>query len=341
MSAPTFYDEWLGYWDAAEQRRASARRSIHAEDVAFVATRQDSAAAELISARTGFATWGTATLISEIPVGQKTGTHRHGEEAMYVLSGQGCSVIDSRIYRWKAGSVLHIAFGAAHQHYNLGTEPVRYLSCMTPELDHFLGLNRTEQLEDRGPHDGLPPADLPEATHDGRGQRVVLPLEDAMTIGAGLAGDEDVPVLTGEPMEIDGIAGMMRLSTTHHHRVIRMMRIGTGLHDFQPKAVEISGLLVEEPRTAGGDHAHMEAHLYVTSGEGYTVIDGVRHEWRAGSAIHIPGPQSRHQHFNTGPDGSSMVRIAFGIRYLYEQIAKPVFPYLYFAGKRSLTAGDV
>jgi gentisate 1,2-dioxygenase len=337
-SAATFYDEWLGYWEAAQRRRAASRRVIHAGELAHVSTRQDALTAELISPRTGFATWGTVTLISEIPVGQASGMHRHGEEAIYIVSGTGCSVVEGRRYPWTAGSVLHVPFGAAHQHFNLGSEPVRYLSCMTPELDHFLGLNRTEQLSDRGPHDGAP-GDLQEATHDENGTRVVLALEEATVIGGD--GQVDSSEFTGAPVVIGDINGMQRLVTTHHHRVVRMMRIGTDLHDFSPRAVEISGLLMEEPGTAGGDHAHMEAHLYVLDGEGYSVIDGVRYDWKAGSAVHIPGPQTRHQHFNTGPTGSSMVRIAFGIRYLYEQIAKPAFPYLYFAGKRTLSPAEL
>ena len=343
-SAATFYDEWLGHWEAAQQRRAASRRVIHAEELSYVSTRHDARTAELISSRTGFATWGTVTLVSEIPVGSATGMHRRGEEALYIIAGTGCSVVEGRRYPWTAGSALHLPFGAARQHYNLGSEPVRYLSCTTPDLDHFLGLHRLEQLADRGPHDG-PPADLPEGTHDESGTRVVLPLEDATIIGGDGQGDGDGEGegsrFDGAPVAIDGIEGMMRLSTTHHHRVVRIMLIGTDLHEFSPRAVEISGLLVEEPGTAGGDHAHMEAHLYVLDGEGYSVIDGERYDWKAGSAVHIPGPQTRHQHFNTGPNGSSMVRIAFGIRYLYEKIAQPAFPYLYFSGKRRLDAAEL
>jgi quercetin dioxygenase-like cupin family protein len=338
-AAPTFYDEWLGYWNESQQRRAASRRVIHREDLSWVETRQDAACAELISHRTGFANWGTVTLLARIPVSAKTGRHQHGEEAIYIVSGRGCSVVDGRRYDWAEGSCLLIPFGAVHQHYNLGDEPVEYLSCMTPELDHFLGLSRTEQLEDHGPLGDGPDLALPVGTHDEKGRRVVLPLEHTITL-TGVDNTSGVPPATGEPLVIGDFQGMQRFSTVHHHRVQRMMRIGTDINDFEPKAVEISGLLVEEPRTAGGDHAHMEAHLYVLEGEGYTVVDGVRYPWRAGSAVHIPGPQSRHQHFNTGDGPSKMVRIAFGVRYLLEQVAKPAFPYLYFAGKRQLEPQD-
>lgn len=340
MTAPTFYDEWLGHWEESERRRASARRVISAEELTPVATRQDAWTAELISRRTGFATWGTVTLIAEIPVGQKTGEHRHGEEAMYIISGKGCSVIAGRLYRWEAGATLLIPFGAPHQHFNLGDEPVRYLSCMCPDLEHFLGLHHTEQLRDRGPLGDGPPSGLVEATHDEEGNRVVLPADAAIEV-SGADGGQGVPPPPGETLVIGDIEAMQRFSVVHHHRVRRFMRIGTTINDFAPKSVEISGLLIEEPGTAGGDHAHMEAHIYVLAGQGYTVIDGERHPWKAGSAIHIPGPQTRHQHFNTGDEPSIMVRIAFGIRYLFEQAAKPRFPYLYFAGKRPLTPQDL
>jgi quercetin dioxygenase-like cupin family protein len=339
MTDGTFYDEWLGAWDESERMRAQARRVISAEELDGVATPQDAWTAELISRRTGFATWGTVTLVAEIPVGAKTGLHRHGEEAVHIVSGRGCTVMDGRRYPWEAGATLLIPFGAAHQHFNLGDEPVRYLSCMTPDLERFLGIARTEQLEERGPIGSGPPAGLVEATHDEDGRRVVLPAGDAVEVTAP-EGGRGVPPPPGEALVIGDFEGMQRFSTVHHHRVRRFMRIGTDLNDFAPTTVEISGLLIEEPGTAGGDHAHMEAHLYVLQGEGYTVIDGVRHPWRAGSAIQIPGPQSRHQHFNTGDGPSVMVRIAFGVRYMYERAARRSFPYLYFAGKRPLLAGD-
>lgn len=336
-----FYEEWLGHWEESEHRRATTRRAIDAEELNWVETRQDAETAELISGRTGFATWGTVTLISRIPVGAKSGEHRHGEEAVYIISGRGCSVVDGRRYDWEEGACLLIPFGAAHQHFNLGDEPVTYLSCMSPDLEHFLGLNRTEQLQDRGPLGDGPDPSLPVGTHDDNGNRVVLALADTINL-TGDDGTNGVPPSPGgAPLVIDGIKGMQRFSTVHHHRVLRMMRIGTDVNGFAPRSVEISGLLIEEPHTAGGDHSHMEAHLYILEGEGYSVVDGVRYPWKAGTAIHIPGPQSRHQHFNTGDGPSTMVRIAFGIRYLFEEIAKPAFPYLYFAGKRQLEAQDL
>jgi quercetin dioxygenase-like cupin family protein len=338
-AAPTFYDEWLGYWDQSQQRRAVSRRVIHSEELGWVETRQDASCAELISHRTGFANWGTVTMIARIPVGMRTGRHRHGEEAIFIVSGRGCSVVDGRRYDWEVGACLHIPFGSVHQHFNLGDEPVEYLSCMTPELDHFLGLNRTEQLEDCGPLGDGPDPSLPVGTHDEYGRRVVLALKDAILL-TGVDSANGAPPVEGESLVIGDIEGMQKFSTVHHHRVLRMMRIGTDINGFEPKAVEISGLLVEEPRTVGGDHAHMEAHLYVLEGEGYTLVDGVRYPWKAGSAVHIPGPQSRHQHFNTSDGPSKMVRVAFGIRYLLEQVAKPEFPYLYFAGKRQLEPRD-
>jgi hypothetical protein len=80
-------------------------------------------------------------------------------------------------------------------------------------------------------------------------------------------------------------------------------------------------MLMDAPRSYGGRHAHMEAIIYVISGEGYTEMDGEHVPWRAGSTYHISGPQVPHQHFNTGTEPSVLLRIASGIRYFFEKVA--------------------
>ena len=47
-----------------------------------------------------------------------------------------------------------------------------------------------------------------------------------------------------------------------------------------------------------GKHTHnMEAIILIIKGNGHTVVDGVKHEWKQGDVITIP-PMSVHQHFN-------------------------------------------
>jgi quercetin dioxygenase-like cupin family protein len=75
----------------------------------------------------------------------------------------------------------------------------------------------------------------------------------------------------------------------------------------------------------------MEAHLYILDGVGHSIVDGESIPWKPGSAFHVPGPQTVHQHVNDGAQETSMLRVAFGIRYFFEAMAKEEFPYLYLA----------
>jgi quercetin dioxygenase-like cupin family protein len=49
-----------------------------------------------------------------------------------------------------------------------------------------------------------------------------------------------------------------------------------------------------------GKHVHGEEAIYVVEGTGFSVVNGARYEWKAGTSLHIPY-MAEHQHFNTGP----------------------------------------
>ena len=75
----------------------------------------------------------------------------------------------------------------------------------------------------------------------------------------------------------------------------------------------------------------MEDVIYVMKGEGYTIVDGEKVNWKKGTLLHVQGPQTVHQHFNTGKVESQLLRIHYGLRARYFQpIAKRVFPYVYY-----------
>jgi gentisate 1,2-dioxygenase len=77
----------------------------------------------------------------------------------------------------------------------------------------------------------------------------------------------------------------------------------------------------------------MEAVLYVLAGRGYSVVDGSRHPWEAGTSLHVQGPQTSHQHFSDGPEPSVMLRIASGLRPSLENAVADVFPKQWFEGR--------
>jgi uncharacterized cupin superfamily protein len=60
--------------------------------------------------------------------------------------------------------------------------------------------------------------------------------------------------------------------------------------------------------------------LYVLEGHGYSLIDGVRNDWEAGDAVHVPPRMTHHGHFNESDARARTLRIEFGIRYFYEEL---------------------
>ena len=62
-----------------------------------------------------------------------------------------------------------------------------------------------------------------------------------------------------------------------------------------------TALLVAEipARWRTGRHAHGEEAIHIASGSGFSVIDGLRYDWKAGTTLHIPY-RAAHQHVNTG-----------------------------------------
>ncbi len=75
-----FYNTWLGFWEEAQGEKRKARKVIHEEELEWFRTPQDFRIALLCAPETGFRTWGTETMVAEIPVGWHTGKHVHGEE---------------------------------------------------------------------------------------------------------------------------------------------------------------------------------------------------------------------------------------------------------------------
>ncbi len=308
----TFWEKWLNYWDDEVEEKAKARQFIHEEELEWVKTRQDNRVALLASRDNGFVTQGGVTMLVEIPVGWKTGKCSHGEVAMYIIAGEGCSVIDGLRYGWEKGAVVAIPFGATYQHYNTGDKTVRFLAANAIHIERYCGVAKLVQYEDcsetpKG-HPNEPKA-LSDILH--RVGRIVLH-------------EKDAPVKYANEEE--------RKSGYHyHHKRVELMNTpGTG---FALKEVEITTLMCDDPFKKSGltaeNHGHMEAHVYMLEGEGYSIVDEVKVPWKKGSLLHVQGPQTMHQHWNMSDDESKMLRIHFGLRaHWFDSIARRTFPYI-------------
>jgi gentisate 1,2-dioxygenase len=72
--------------------------------------------------------------------GQSTRLHRHTYETLiYIVSGQGESVIGEQRVPWRAGDALYVPVWAWHQHINTSaTEGALYVACENaPQLQNL------------------------------------------------------------------------------------------------------------------------------------------------------------------------------------------------------------
>jgi mannose-6-phosphate isomerase-like protein (cupin superfamily) len=65
--------------------------------------------------------------------------HRHFNEALiYILQGEGYSLVHDRRVDWKAGSVLRVPTFCWHHHHNAAAKPAIFLKNITSGLNNHL-----------------------------------------------------------------------------------------------------------------------------------------------------------------------------------------------------------
>lgn len=292
----TYYDAWLNGRSEIEEELQRCPVVARDAEIPWVRTPQDAKAKLMVGTELGFATMGSNVVKAEIPVGWRTGRHRHGEESIHILSGEGFSVIDGQRFDWHEGSTLHIPWGREHQHFNTGDVPVLYISGLVWDLERFLRIARLEQLEECGPIepgrvDSIPAAD---GQHYPNGDRAVIHLEDAPTEDPTFSEQGDIPA-------------------TRNQHDFNQYLVNT-YNGFRPQSVAITHRWIEPPFHRSGKHAHLEAVVYAVDGRGYTEMNGQRVHWEAGDLLYVPPAMWEHQHTNDNPEPVTQLRIAFGIR---------------------------
>jgi gentisate 1,2-dioxygenase len=298
----TFYDDWL---DTPAQVRREHRESLAVardKDIPWIRTRQDAKVKLMIANQLGYSTMGSNVLKGEIPVGWHTGKHRHGEESMHILSGEGFSIIEGQRFDWHKSSTLHIPFWMTHQHFNTGSDPVLYLSGMAFDLERFLHISHIEQLEDCGENDPAVVAAFPAETSQyyPDGARAVIHIEDAPTD----------PSYNPSYQQIAA-------NKNQHDFVQHLVLPANG---FRAISVAITHQWIEPGFHVSGRHKHLEAVVYAVDGHGYTDMDGTPVPWEAGDALYVPPAMMEHQHMNENPEPITQLRIQFGIRFWFTDI---------------------
>jgi len=230
------------------------------------------------------------TRIIEIAPGETTSTHRHAYDAVcFVLSGQGETEIGSERYAWMRFDTLHTPAWSWHRHRNTGAEPARLIAITDAPLVKAFGLSRTDDIGDAPPppDEPLRLGDLPG---DGAYEREARAAAAAWRQRAGgrrhlSFGDVTLrpsPKGSKSALLVDGSLG------------------------FRTTGISIAMFEIAPGRSQSKHRHPGEAILYIVDGEGHSVIDGVRHEWKTGDAP-IVNQYVWHQHFNDSRDRPATV----------------------------------
>jgi gentisate 1,2-dioxygenase len=236
--------------------------------------------------------------------------HRHNIEAViYILQGHGYSVIDGVRHDWEAGDFICVPNFAWHRHVNTSDQIMIYVAATTGPLgmalgsaiyedDRFpdqwvfaqLGEESLKTLIPGGESAASPPAEKQKAT----------PLSD-------------MDALYGEQLSFavaeEKVRRASRVTVKGKDIKLEKTRMGHLAYVVDPKVgfhTRVLGTLLAEvpPGCHSGAHRHLYEEInYVLRGEGYTIIDDRKVEWKAGAALCIP-VFGWHQHFNTGGVGA-------------------------------------
>jgi uncharacterized cupin superfamily protein len=333
MEKVDFYSDWLAASERNEQETAHSPVVARGRDMTWIETPNDYRIGMLIGPQVGFPTQGTNLCKVVLPVGHHSGRHRHGEEAIHILGGEGFIVVDGRRYNFRTGTTIHVPYMAEHQLFNSGPDDVSYVSASAMDLDLFVRLGRLEQLEEKGANEEGFEARFPaeDGQFDGEGRRIALHLEDAPDLekarraSAAAAGNGHEHAHGGAR---HGEAGRHRVHTSAHAHGAIYVLMGGGespspeRNGFTAVSVAMTNVFEEVPHTSSHCHSHTEAVLYVLEGVGFSEVDFEHYDWEAGDAVHVPPKMTRHEHFNPSDQRTRTLRIEYGIRYFYEPLWK-------------------
>jgi len=84
--------------------------------------------------------------IGGLAPGQSTNKHRHTyETVIYVLEGEGFTVIQDRKVEWRAGDAIYVPVWAWHHHTCTSAGPCRYVACESAPILQNLGVALREE----------------------------------------------------------------------------------------------------------------------------------------------------------------------------------------------------
>jgi gentisate 1,2-dioxygenase len=243
----------------------------------------------------------------------QSGAHRHqGGLLLYCLSGRGYTTLNDTRAEYEAGDLLLMPIlpgGVHHQHFNAdpGGPPCRWIAFLFTGFRDAMGTQSIDTAyspEYRGPqHEALGAA----APSPGAARRVAA-------AGGAPAGPATPDLMTAlleirdrqRARHANGLVvvkgGDLPWETNRHGRMRWYLHPAietTSLHNH---------LFFEQEIPPGGRTGRQRKQgneiMYVTAGRGYTVLDGVRHDWEEDDVLCFPVRLEGNvvQHFNSRRD---------------------------------------
>jgi gentisate 1,2-dioxygenase len=239
--------------------------------------------------------------------GWKVIGHRHTVEAViYIKQGRGYSVIDGKRYDWEAGDLICVPYFGWHRHVNTGDQEMHYIACTTQPFSRAMGVAVYE--DERYPEywvfaqkgeDAMktlipggaevpPPVEPPPLENQTKGTASKL-YEEQLSF----ASTEEFKRRQGRVL-VKGKELKMEKTRMGWLAYVVDPRLGFHVKSMATLLAEIP------PGGRSGAHRHLYEEIeYVVSGEGHSIIEDQRYEWKTGDALSIP-MFGWHQHFNTG-----------------------------------------
>lgn len=317
-----FYEEVMRYTRAERERSLTGRVVVRGSDLPWLQERQGFVKYYLWPSRYSGQTRETALddwAVFAQRISTHSGKHRHqGGLVIFVLGGEGYSIIDGVRYDWEAGDLLMLPLkpgGVEHQHFNRHEgNPATWVAFIHAALYDW-GASELVQLQDHPDFRGQgSPSERPAVSGPGKAPELLgLLRQDTARIGNGSSDmDPRLAPLGARDPAAPGAEDLLEwlYALRHAQRVAgdrapcvapgrelpwehnRQGRMKWYLHPaMQGTAIRSMVVFVQEippggrtgvQRVPGG------SVLFILRGSGYTLLDGERHDWQADDCLNLP-----------------------------------------------------
>jgi gentisate 1,2-dioxygenase len=254
--------------------------------------------------------------------------HRHLIDAViHILQGRGYSIIDGKRYDWEAGDFICVPTFGWHRHINTGDEPVTYVAGVSSPFSRAIGTGIHE--DERFPEYWVFAQKSEEARTTLIPGAAEIPQSRSVSEFRGDQGlaahlyEQQVDFAAAEEKRRRAGRVVVKGSELSFGRT----RMGNLAYVVDPRIGfnnKVLSTLVAEipPGGRSGAHRHLYEEVnYILSGEGYSIVEDKRYDWKAGDALCIP-VFGWHQHFNTGGEPARF--LVHTTRVLMENIGQQV-----------------